>query len=719
MIKDDSSDSSSDSEKDTNNKQKASDITPKPDKNLNRKDSSDSSSDSEEEQRRKQKASEITPKTDKKFDQNDSSDSSSDSEKEQNQKPKPSKADADAKVEKSKIEDQKQENKKSVLNPAKPDSKAAAEKPKDNDKKEELKKQEVEHKDSKINKDQKQENKKSVLNPAKPDSKAAAEKPKDNDKKEELKKQEVDHKDSKINKVQKQEVKPSKQRDKSSSSSSSSQERIKEVKVVDKNSKANKEQSIKDKQKDSIKKQVRPKSSDSEESEVPEEIQVEVKPHVVQDKKDSIKKQQKKADEKVDKDPKLKKKQEENDKEQSPSHKREKDKKGKDMKEVKNDEKIQKKDVNDKGKDAKDKSKNIKASISKKERHSSQESDHRPNESDQNSKKVQITDKKSLIKFISSFESIKPAERLLKKTGYKFVIDADKQEVLWNAKTGERFKFVDDPSYKLTADLVNEYIRMRILEQFEMEEKMIPFSKDMTDKEYSTAPIFISPDWKTNTKAALVLIQGTGDVRAGLWARSVCINDSLDKGSMLPQIKFAVENDMACLIMNPNYHEDKKGNPVDPRVSTMEKHWNYVFKKFVVGRCQAEKVYIIAHSAGGRCLTTLYKRFTQEFHDRVKSIVLTDSAHKDIRNGLIDQEEEDFMVQVWIHFVKSYNKIGEKEDNSQDPIMPTFSAGHSKHEYTTGCSWPKIQNIFKNMSNKELKKVDLCCFSKASYRKTE
>ena len=35
-------------------------------------------------------------------------------------------------------------------------------------------------------------------------------------------------------------------------------------------------------------------------------------------------------------------------------------------------------------------------------------------------------------------------------------------------------------------------------------------------------------------KAGIVLIQGTGPVRAGIWARSVCVNESIYMGSMLP-----------------------------------------------------------------------------------------------------------------------------------------------------------------------------------------
>ena len=49
---------------------------------------------------------------------------------------------------------------------------------------------------------------------------------------------------------------------------------------------------------------------------------------------------------------------------------------------------------------------------------------------------------------------------------------------------------------------------------------------------------FYEPDVEANsTKRAVVLIQGTGEVRAGIWARSVCINENLEKGSMLPFIE--------------------------------------------------------------------------------------------------------------------------------------------------------------------------------------
>ena len=62
------------------------------------------------------------------------------------------------------------------------------------------------------------------------------------------------------------------------------------------------------------------------------------------------------------------------------------------------------------------------------------------------------------------------------------------------------------------------------------------------DNENSKAPkvnIFVSDDFFANPGRCLVLIQGTGAVRAGQWARSICVNDSLNEGSILPLLDYA------------------------------------------------------------------------------------------------------------------------------------------------------------------------------------
>lgn len=302
-------------------------------------------------------------------------------------------------------------------------------------------------------------------------------------------------------------------------------------------------------------------------------------------------------------------------------------------------------------------------------------------------------------------------------TGYRVALNHRDQEVLVRGDAdalagsgraryaGTKFEFEAESKFNKLARLLTYYVEARMEQQFGMQTKLVPFKNDMTDPSYAKAPIFVSADWKDNTKRALILIQGTGEVRAGVWSRHAMINESLNCGSMLPQIKFAAANGMACLVMNPNYERDDDRRDVDPRVHGMQKHAQYVFKKYVVNRCQAEEIFIIAHSRGGLILMELFKRFTGEMMDRVAAVALTDSVHTDIRDDLIDTEEVEWLSEKCVHFVKSSKKLNTKEKSTDQGMIKTFSAGHPKHQYTTGYSWPIIQQFFNDKSKDELVSV--------------
>jgi serum/glucocorticoid-regulated kinase 2 len=99
-----------------------------------------------------------------------------------------------------------------------------------------------------------------------------------------------------------------------------------------------------------------------------------------------------------------------------------------------------------------------------------------------------------------------------------------------------------------------------------------------------------------------VLIQGTGAVRAGVWARSVCINESIERGSMLPLIKIAQANGMSVIVFNPNL--SRKDGRIIPYSHSMEEHSKFVWYRYVEPS-HFEEIYIVAHSAGGGCLSTI------------------------------------------------------------------------------------------------------------------
>ena len=68
--------------------------------------------------------------------------------------------------------------------------------------------------------------------------------------------------------------------------------------------------------------------------------------------------------------------------------------------------------------------------------------------------------------------------------------------------------------------------------------------------------VFVSKDFDDNEERLLVLIHGSGVVRAGQWARRLIINEGLEQGTQLPYIKRALDRGYAVLVMNTNQRQD-------------------------------------------------------------------------------------------------------------------------------------------------------------------
>ena len=174
------------------------------------------------------------------------------------------------------------------------------------------------------------------------------------------------------------------------------------------------------------------------------------------------------------------------------------------------------------------------------------------------------------------------------------------------------------------------------------------------------------------SKTAVVLIQGTGAVRAGLWARSVCINDGMKLGSMLPQIEWARQKGHDVLVMNPNVGQ------------SMSDHCVRVWREFVEP-AGFNKVMVIAHSAGGCCVTALMEEFPTFFLS-VDQLAFTDCPAI-VDTNMLDRDQKCWLQAKAVHYVTSNKPLGTK---LRAAAFPHVSAGHQKHEYTTGCAWPLI-----------------------------
>ncbi len=122
-----------------------------------------------------------------------------------------------------------------------------------------------------------------------------------------------------------------------------------------------------------------------------------------------------------------------------------------------------------------------------------------------------------------------------------------------------------------------------------------------------------------------------------------------------------------------------------PNLSTNRQHVLYVYDH-IISKCPAKKFYIVAHSAGGDGLMYLLRKRQDNILSIPVQIAFTDSVHS--ISPLESKEIKTFLKANAIHFVASDEPMGTPIDYvydfSQIPACHEVSAGHPKHEYTSG-----------------------------------
>ena len=96
-----------------------------------------------------------------------------------------------------------------------------------------------------------------------------------------------------------------------------------------------------------------------------------------------------------------------------------------------------------------------------------------------------------------------------------------------------------------------------------------------------------------------------------------------------------------------------------------------------------DKVSIVAHSAGGDCVREIQETFADTFYSQVSSIAYTDSWV--VEKARLAQPQQIFMFRNAVHYEASDEPVGTLlSANAETDTCPVVSAGHEKHEYTTG-----------------------------------
>lgn len=198
--------------------------------------------------------------------------------------------------------------------------------------------------------------------------------------------------------------------------------------------------------------------------------------------------------------------------------------------------------------------------------------------------------------------------------------------------------------------------------------------------------VFSTTEKLDKPKKLLVLIHGSGVVRAGQWARSLIINHSMEAGTQIPYINKGRELGFEVLLTNTNDNTRKTADGASRGIKGSRnptEHAVSVFEKYVIPS-DPEAVAIVAHSYGGVVTVELAQKFPQFFKDKVFAVGFTDSVHA---GSLVPE----VLIAIGRNWVTSKEPLDTTLTVSKRDL-PRYSAGHIKHEMT---SYSCMDALFK------------------------
>lgn len=198
--------------------------------------------------------------------------------------------------------------------------------------------------------------------------------------------------------------------------------------------------------------------------------------------------------------------------------------------------------------------------------------------------------------------------------------------------------------------------------------------------------VFSTTEKLSKPKKLLVLIHGSGVVRAGQWARSLIINHSLESGTQIPYVNKGRELGYEVLLTNTNdnYRKAAGGGTKGIKGSrSPTEHAVSVFEKYIIPS-DPDAVAIVAHSYGGVVTVELAQKFPEFFKEKVFAVGFTDSVHS---SSLVPE----VLIGIGRNWVTSKEPLDTTLTISKRDL-PRYSAGHIKHEMT---SYSCMDALFK------------------------
>lgn len=287
----------------------------------------------------------------------------------------------------------------------------------------------------------------------------------------------------------------------------------------------------------------------------------------------------------------------------------------------------------------------------------------------------------------------------LEEYGYKF-----HNGKLLSIETNELFKFdayedkdENQKRYESIGKLIDEAIYEKLESECHLNRVSVPID---AKKGEPTSFIFTSNNLST-ADFLMIIIHGTGVVRAGQWSRKLIMNEGIEIGSQFEYIRRAQLAGYGVIVTNTNLNAcpsvralRSNSNRRSIRGSeTAEKHGCYVWEHFV-RQNPAKHICIMAHSYGGAVVIEMANQYFQDFQKRVFAIALTDSPVS-VYGRRVKKTVLKMLKKKTINWVVDTDQVD--TDIGEDDCCYLRSAGHTVHEWTSHTS---INAIFKYFSAK-------------------
>lgn len=192
-----------------------------------------------------------------------------------------------------------------------------------------------------------------------------------------------------------------------------------------------------------------------------------------------------------------------------------------------------------------------------------------------------------------------------------------------------------------------------------------------------------TPELTKNGKL-LVLINGSGVVRAGQWARSLIINHSVESGTQIPYINEGKSRNFEIISMNTNENYGVNGGKL-PHSESPVAHAKYIWENVILP-ADPESVAIVAHSYGGHVAMSLARQFPEFFKEKVFAVCFTDSVENTAPEVI-----RDHMAKVGVNWATSDKPLDTVLRPGSKSSVEFRSAAHVKHEFT---SWSSQKALF-------------------------